>query len=716
MSPVLALLALAGLAPAHAGELSEAFVPTVAPDPSEEAVRLVFIGDSGYIPDGQECAWREDGSVLASCMISVAERGRLLRSIRAEQAHGVYGLGDLVYPHAPGCRVPEGRDMQTLANAVGAVYADLDAPAYLVLGNHDVGHLESRDSRVQCLQAFAEGVEGVNLPAAQYSVDHGLVTVVVGNTNLRDQALWPGEAMAAALARGDWVVFAGHHELRTAFEKSDDGIWEPPGSGQWLVGLGVAPHLYANGHAHALQLGAFDARITDDGEVDADDPDEPLPVLALTSGAASKLRANPSCAPHTEDVCDTPDPRGQPAFALSRFGYAVVDLSPELMTVTLKDLDGEELFAWSRTKEDVGPVAPEALAGTSGTAGPSGADAASAGTRPLHGPRWCEPSALGILSVDGDEVVVVGDNEHEEGLLLTRRGSDGDGVLEARGVAPYLRISGDGEPEGWSLEDLEAMTPWGDGLLLVGSHSRRSLRERGGELSCPRDHRRRRAALVHLDEDLSHAHVDQRWEREAADWEVAMSSTEACVKVLFDGDPGSASDLVCGALVAAEAAAEAGDPAGCGQALDIEGAVTVEERVWLGLRAPLIDGRAVLLRLEEDWASRKRSRGLSFDAVAWVDLGGLVIRGLDTDGERLVGSAHTGGDDPSGAPFSLWTAPLDQLAPDAVLAATLAGPLPPSTEGVLVLGSDVLFVVDGDEGEGPACAVPGGSLRRPLPR
>lgn len=704
------LLLLAGLSgdPAVAGELSEAFVRTEAPETSEEAVRLVFIGDSGYVPDGQSCAWREDGSALASCMISVSERSRLLRSIRAEEAQGVYGLGDLVYPHAPGCRVPEGRDMQTLANTIGAVYGDLDAPAWLVLGNHDVGHLESRDSRVQCLQAFAEGVAGVNLPAAQYAVDHGLVTVVVGNTNLRDQALWPGEALAAALAGGDWVIFAGHHELRTAFEKSDEGVWEPPGSGEWLTGLGVVPHLYANGHAHALQLGVFDARSVDDGELDADDPEAPLPVLALTSGAASKLRANPSCAPHLEDPCDLPDPRGQPDFALARFGYAVVELTPALMRVTLKDLDGEALFSWARTREDVGPVDEAELAPP-----PVVPDSSASPATVLAGPRWCEPSALGILALDGDEIVVVGDNEQGEGLLLAALSEEGS--LEARSVAPYLRLSSSGEVEGWTLKDLEAITPWGDGLLLVGSHSRKVLRERDGVLACPRDRRRRRAALIHLEEDVPGALLDDRWEREEADWEVAMASTEACVKVLFDGDPGTASDLVCGALVAAEAAAEAGDAAGCAQALDIEGAVTVGDRVWLGLRAPRIDGRAVLLRLEAGWTERKRSRGLSFDAVAWVDLGGLVIRGLDTDGERLVGTAHVGEDDATGAPFSLWTAPLSELAPDAVLQASIVGSVPPSTEGVLVLGEELLLVVDGDEGSGPACAEPGGSLRVPLP-
>jgi len=341
---------------ARAGSLSAAYTAMEAPGASEAHVRLVFVGDSGYVPDDEVCRFDASGAAEESCHISVSQRAALRAAIRATEPDAVYGLGDLVYPNARGCRQPRGRRMQQLAATIGSYYLDLGAPAYLVLGNHDVGHLASRDRRVRCLQAFAAGVEGLELPAAQYHVDHGLVRVVVPNSNLRDQALWPARGLQDAAASGDWVVVAAHHELRTAFQKLSEGPWESDGVGEWLVELGVVPHLWANGHAHALQLGAFDARTTDDGQVDADDPSEPMPVLALTSGSGSKLRANPTCTPDASDPCDGPDPRGLPAFALSRFGFAVVDVRPEAMTVRLVDFEGTELLSWTRTRSEVGPV------------------------------------------------------------------------------------------------------------------------------------------------------------------------------------------------------------------------------------------------------------------------------------------------------------------------------------------------------------------------
>lgn len=328
----------------------------VAAQAQDEALRLVFLGDSGYLPGGTPCTWRADGSAAERCHVQVDELARLRAAIRAQEPDAIYALGDLVYPVAPACRQPRGRDLEALQAKVGAVYADLGAPAWLVLGNHDVGHRARGPRRERCLLAWAEDAAGIELPGLQYVVDHGLATVVVPDSNLKDPALLPAAELRAALQGGDWVVVAAHHELHTAFEKMDGNVIDPPPASAWLAGLGVAPHLWANGHAHTLQVGRYDARALAGVE------GEPLPVLAVTSGAGSKLRAHPTCA--ERDGVDPADaaacaavPEGErPTFALSRFGFAVVDLTPETMTLRMLDLDGVELFRWERTKDDAGPL------------------------------------------------------------------------------------------------------------------------------------------------------------------------------------------------------------------------------------------------------------------------------------------------------------------------------------------------------------------------
>ncbi len=692
----------------QAGPLSEAFVATSAPETSEEHVRIVFIGDSGYVPDGESCVWQADGTVVENCHILAEEQARLRSAIQAAEPHAIYGLGDLVYPDGPSCRTPGEGERAVYDASIGDVYGGLGAPSWLVLGNHDVGHTKSKDARVRCLSAWASGVEGIELPAAQYTVDHGLVQVVVPNSSLRDQDTWPREALVDAVESGDWVILAAHHELRTAFEKMGQGPWEPAGSGEWLSSLGVVPHLYANGHAHALQLGAFDARLTDDGVVDLDDPATPLQTLALTSGAASKLRANPSCSPDTQDACDVLDARGLPAYASSQWGFAVVDVEPELMTVELRDLDGELLISWSRTKEDVGPV-DRSVAQARVESDPMGTD--------FPGPRWCEASALGL---GGEGQILVGDNERREGLLGATL--QDDDVLFADSALPFLRLTeGKKGPEAkdWTVKDIESMAAWKDSLLVVGSHSRKGLKDRDGVTSCPRDGKRRRVVLVEADDDLHNVLIDDRWEREDDDWDEAMSSTDACVDALFDDLVDASVDdaeAFCEVLVDIEARAEDNDPWACANSLNIEGAVTVDGRVWLGLRGPELDGMAVMLRLEDGWEDAKRKDGVSFDALAKVDIGGLVIRGLDLDDDRLIGTAHLVGDDPEAKPFTLWTADTAELEPGATLTSSTHGTVPTSSEGVLVVEQGLLLVQDGDQGVDTAtCVQPSGSVVVPLP-
>lgn len=322
---------------------------------SPDAVRLVFVGDTGKVPDGDACTFRADGSVAEACHVSVDQLASLRRAIRSERADAIYALGDLVYWRAPACRTPAGRDHQRLAASIGAVYADLDAPVYLVLGNHDKAQRARAPRRVACLEAFADQVEALELPAEQYVVDHGLVRVVVVDTN-RKRTL-PTAELRSRLAEPGWLVVAGHHDLRVVFDKEDPYSKTELAVGAWLREVGAEPDLWANGHAHLLQFGVYDAAVVDRGP-----GGEARPVPALTSGTGSKVRAAPSCGGSTEPgdqaACEAPDPRGMPLFSRSTFGYAVVVVTPDDLTVELVDWRGERLYQWRRPRDEAGGAAP----------------------------------------------------------------------------------------------------------------------------------------------------------------------------------------------------------------------------------------------------------------------------------------------------------------------------------------------------------------------
>jgi hypothetical protein len=75
--------------------------------------------------------------------------------------------------------------------------------------------------------------------------------------------------------------------------------------------------------------------------------------------------------------------------------------------------------------------------------------------------------------------------------------------------------------------------------------------------------------------------------------------------------------------------------------MNVEGAVTVPDvsgkpRIWLGLRAPLVDKRAVLLRVA---SLGENSQPLTFDDIATIDLGGKGIRELASSEGWIWGMA-----------------------------------------------------------------------------
>jgi Protein of unknown function (DUF3616) len=126
--------------------------------------------------------------------------------------------------------------------------------------------------------------------------------------------------------------------------------------------------------------------------------------------------------------------------------------------------------------------------------------------------------------------------------------------------------------------------------------------------------------------------------------------------------------------------------------LNVEGLAVVGDDVWLGLRSPIVDGKAVLLRV-----AGGLTRGAA-DEMRTVDLGGRGVRELVPWGAGLLVLAGPAGGQ-SASHRVYWLASPDAAPVD------LAIDLPPSTEGIAVDGTSLLYVIDGD-GKGEPCATP----------
>lgn len=175
-------------------------------------------------------------------------------------------------------------------------------------------------------------------PERNFVLDLGVATLAVLDTN---RPL--GAALAAGLRREldraprPWLVMAAHHVWRTYGDK--------PGQrhGQvWARELGRDPDLWLNGHAHFLQFGEYPGAV-----------DGARRVAALTSGAAGKLRPQVECAHAGAGAGLPPGAEDGELFGRSRYGYAVVDLTPTRARVVFKDATGAPLFVWERGRGDV---------------------------------------------------------------------------------------------------------------------------------------------------------------------------------------------------------------------------------------------------------------------------------------------------------------------------------------------------------------------------
>lgn len=273
--------------------------PPWRPPPFVDQARLVLVGDTGY---------------------SGPYADQLRTALLAEpNKDAIIVLGDLVYPFTPSC--PDGKvsgNVEAFIHArVGAVFNGLGVPVLLVLGNHDVKQGSRAPAREACLLDYAAKHDDLVLPGLAYEVDLGVATLAVANTNALDEA---GAARVSAAWKGHpgWKLLMGHHTWVTYHDKEDQDRVRP-----WARAGGLVPDLYANGHAHVLQFGVYDG------------------VAALTSGSGSKLRMYPSCPPD----CGA----GQ-LWGASEYGYAVLTVTKRELVVVFKNLEGKELWRWSRQR------------------------------------------------------------------------------------------------------------------------------------------------------------------------------------------------------------------------------------------------------------------------------------------------------------------------------------------------------------------------------
>lgn len=288
----------------------------------------------------------------------------------------------------------------------------------------------------------------------------------------------------------------------------------------------------------------------------------------------------------------------------------------------------------------------------------------------------CEASAAMVAPWDSS-LILVADNEERRSLF---------GFTAQEGVLVDQRTLS--LPKG-SPGDMEALARVGDRVLAVGSFSRNKRCEV----------KKNRARLLLVEKGETSDRLREVRTIDGGGVLASLGDADKCLVTLFTQPAPEGAQSVCAALSAAETEAARG---GACDTLNIEGAVGVSgepDRVWLGLRSPLVDGKAILLRLTEDLDEAR------FDAVALIDLGGRTVRALERREGEVWGIAGPMADSEQG--FQLFSLPATRLAPGArVDGVAVRGALPSSSEGLVFVGDRLHVVIDGDKGSGDACKKP----------
>lgn len=333
---------------------------------------------------------------------------------------------------------------------------------------------------------------------------------------------------------------------------------------------------------------------------------------------------------------------------------------------------------------------------------------------PLATPRLlgehplCEASGAAWVPCENGSgrCLLVADNESKSALFLFDVAGD---TLAGQRTVPLQSPSGSA-----AIKDAEGLARVGERIFVVGSHSRRSWDKTPP--TCTLDEQRLAFGLF----DWQGGALNGTPVRTAlADWQRLLQADECRRGLIVPSAPAAGlAARLCDAIAAGQAGAEQ-TREGCAQGVNIEGVAAVPgergaaPRIWFGLRGPLLDSRAVLLRLASPDALR-------FDAVVTVDLHGDGIRDLAVaDGWLWILAGPSADFQNAG---TLWRAPLASLVDGAALAPALAvAGLPPFAEAIAIDTDGAAFVlVDGDEengaGDANGCPIAARYLPLTLPR
>lgn len=299
----------------------------------------------------------------------------------------------------------------------------------------------------------------------------------------------------------------------------------------------------------------------------------------------------------------------------------------------------------------------------------------------------CEPSAALPAPWDAQQILVADNEAHGQLYVFTP-------TAEGMRFNTVLTMPSNNRPR-----DIEALVRVGDTVLVIGSHSRNNRCE-----ARPERQRLRRLKLGAEGRLEEVAFIDN-----GSLWEHALKDQTTCLRTLFTDPVPVHANVVCEALIQAERTSSA---CFC-NVLNIEGGVGVPvDQVWLGLRAPLVDEQAILLRLVKDFDT------LRFDRVVLLDLNRRGIRELALSPDGLTVWGLAGPEVDVTEPFRLWRVPLADLTTHTTLNPLMdARYLPPSSEGLVVLKGRALVVVDGeaDPNNDTACITPGSLYMLSLP-
>jgi hypothetical protein len=282
----------------------------------------------------------------------------------------------------------------------------------------------------------------------------------------------------------------------------------------------------------------------------------------------------------------------------------------------------------------------------------------------------CEPSA-GVIAPWNPHQILVGDNEAEKQLYVFERHQD---RLQFTSVIDMAK----------KVEDIEALVPVNGGVLVVGSHSRNS--------QCKIKPDRLRLLWLKPKGDSSfETHLISSANDQENRFEEITNDPVVCVAQLFTSPTVPHAREVCEALKGAKSHPSC-------NTFNIEGAFSTREgRIWFGLRAPLVNNQAVMLRVVEKPIDQITD--LRFDRVVLLALNNRGIRelALSTDGEHVWGIA--GPEVDKAEPFRLWSISAAHLQHQTQLQLQRdihMDPrcLPTSSEGMVIFGNEAMMLID----------------------